>query len=75
MVTFACFLKLCLFVEMQTVLYKEDWIGLKALDEGGRVTYIAFPGDHLSINDLEVKDFVVPYLTGSSPMSSAYRVI
>jgi palmitoyl-protein thioesterase len=61
-------LKLCLFIEMQTNLYKEDWIGLRALDESGRVTYIAFPGDHLSINDLEIKDFVIPYLR-SSPSS------
>jgi len=52
---------------MQTDLYKEDWIGLRALDEAGRVTYIAFPGDHLNINDLELKDSVVPYLTRSSP--------
>lgn len=50
----------------ETNLYKEDWIGLRALDESGRVTYIAFPGDHLSINDLEIKDFVIPYLRSSS---------
>ncbi|KAG0588764.1 hypothetical protein KC19_2G267000 [Ceratodon purpureus] len=49
----------------ETDLYKEDWIGLRALDEGGRVTYIAFPGDHLSINDLEVRDFIIPYLKSS----------
>lgn len=49
----------------ETDLYKEDWIGLRALDESGRVTYIAFPGDHLSINDLEIRDYVVPYLQSS----------
>ncbi|KAG0627682.1 hypothetical protein M758_2G220300 [Ceratodon purpureus] len=52
-------------VLIMTDLYKEDWIGLRALDEGGRVTYIAFPGDHLSINDLEVRDFIIPYLKSS----------
>lgn len=58
-------MKLRSFIEMQTDLYKEDWIGLRALDESGRVTYLAFPGDHLSINDLEIRDFVVPYLKSS----------
>uniref|UniRef100_A0A7I4F4V2 Palmitoyl-protein thioesterase 1 n=1 Tax=Physcomitrium patens TaxID=3218 RepID=A0A7I4F4V2_PHYPA len=52
----------------RTDLYKEDWIGLRTLDEAGRVTYIAFPGDHLSINDVQLKKFVVPYLR-SSPIA------
>ena len=60
---------------MQTDLYKEDWIGLRALDEAGRVKYIAFPGDHLSINDLELKEYVVPYLTRSSPSVHSWSEI
>ena len=50
----------------QTDLYKEDWIGLRALDEKGRVSYVSFPGDHLSINESEIEEFVVPYLIASS---------
>jgi palmitoyl-protein thioesterase len=50
----------------ETDLYKEDWIGLRTLDQSGRVSYITFPGDHLSINDAEIRDYIVPYLTWNS---------
>lgn len=59
----------------ETDLYKEDWIGLRALDEAGRVKYIAFPGDHLRINDLELKQYVVPYLTRSTPSVHSWSEI
>ncbi|KAK7820365.1 palmitoyl-protein thioesterase 3 [Quercus suber] len=34
----------------QKQLYIEDWIGLKTLDEAGRVKYISVPGYHLDIS-------------------------
>ncbi|CAI9095687.1 OLC1v1031683C1, partial [Oldenlandia corymbosa var. corymbosa] len=46
----------------QTDLYKEDWIGLKTLDEAGRVKYIQVPGNHLGISKGDMKTYVVPYL-------------
>ncbi|XP_034215774.1 palmitoyl-protein thioesterase 1-like isoform X4 [Prunus dulcis] len=46
----------------QTNLYKEDWIGLRALDEAGRVKYISVPGGHLGISTSDMMKHVVPYL-------------
>ncbi|XP_010434661.1 PREDICTED: palmitoyl-protein thioesterase 1-like [Camelina sativa] len=46
----------------QTKLYKEDWIGLKALDVAGKVKFESVLGDHLDISDEEVEEYVVPYL-------------
>lgn len=34
----------------ETQLYQEDWIGLKQLDESGRLHVIEVPGNHLQIN-------------------------
>ncbi|KAK1424060.1 hypothetical protein QVD17_19372 [Tagetes erecta] len=46
----------------QTKLYVEDWIGLKTLDEAGRVKYINVSGNHLGISDNDIKKHVIPYL-------------
>ncbi|PON33621.1 Palmitoyl protein thioesterase [Trema orientale] len=46
----------------QTKLYTEDWIGLKTLDEAGRVKYINVSGGHLGISKSDMKKHVVPYL-------------
>lgn len=46
----------------QTKLYTEDWIGLKTLDEAGRVKYINVSGGHLGISPRDMKKHVVPYL-------------
>ena len=50
------------YIVQQTKLYREDWIGLKALDAAGKVKFESVLGDHLSISDEEVVEFVVPYL-------------
>ncbi|KAL4570941.1 hypothetical protein LXL04_026606 [Taraxacum kok-saghyz] len=47
----------------QTRLYIEDWIGLKTLDQSGRVKYINVSGNHLQISDNDIKKHVIPYLT------------
>lgn len=47
---------------MQTKLYKEDWIGLKKLDEAGKVKFISVAGNHLGISGSDMKKYVVPYL-------------
>lgn len=46
----------------QTKLYTEDWIGLKTLDDAGRVKYISVPGNHLGISHSDMKQYVAPYL-------------
>ncbi|KAH1267388.1 Palmitoyl-protein thioesterase 1 [Glycine max] len=45
-----------------TELYIEDWIGLRTLDEAGKVHFISVPGNHLGISQEDMKKHVVPYL-------------
>ncbi|KFK24041.1 hypothetical protein AALP_AAs42697U000100 [Arabis alpina] len=49
----------------QTKLYIEDWIGLKTLDDAGKVKYVSVSGDHLNIAYEDVVKYVVPYLIQS----------
>lgn len=51
---------------MQTDLFTEDWIGLRTLDEAGRVKYISVAGGHLGISTSDMKKHVVPYLQDSA---------
>lgn len=46
----------------ETELYIEDWIGLKTLDEAGRVKFINVSGGHLDISESDMKRYIVPYL-------------
>ncbi|XP_022158107.1 palmitoyl-protein thioesterase 1-like [Momordica charantia] len=46
----------------ETELYKEDWIGLRSLDERGKVVYETVPGVHADSPDETLNKFVVPYL-------------
>ncbi|XP_057976263.1 uncharacterized protein LOC131163645 [Malania oleifera] len=50
----------------KTKLYAEDWIGLKTLDEAGRVKFISVQGNHLGISETDVKKYVIPYLIGKA---------
>ncbi|KAL9260723.1 hypothetical protein AKJ16_DCAP17030 [Drosera capensis] len=56
------------FHPLQTELYIEDWIGLKTLDEAGKVEfeYFKVPGGHLAITESEMEKYIVPYLGDSS---------
>lgn len=47
---------------LQTLLYIEDWIGLRTLDEAGKVKFISVPGGHLKITVNEMREYIVPYL-------------
>lgn len=51
-----------MFIFLQTKLYTEDWIGLKTLDEAGKVKFISVPGNHLQISRSNLKKYVIPYL-------------
>ncbi|CAA7405393.1 unnamed protein product [Spirodela intermedia] len=46
----------------ETLLYKEDWIGLKVLNEAGRVKFVSVAGNHLGISRADMREHVVPYL-------------
>ncbi|KAL7158418.1 hypothetical protein ABFS83_02G142200 [Erythranthe nasuta] len=46
----------------ETTLYTEDWIGLKALDEAGKVKFVNVSGGHLDISYDEMEKYVLPYL-------------
>ncbi|WOL10216.1 palmitoyl-protein thioesterase 1-like [Canna indica] len=53
----------------QTALYIEDWIGLKTLDDAGRVKYISVGGNHLKISESDMKKHIVPYLVEKPDMT------
>ncbi|KAJ0717233.1 putative palmitoyl-protein hydrolase [Helianthus annuus] len=46
----------------ETRLYIEDWIGLRTLDEAGRVKFVNVSGRHLDISDDDMKEYIVSYL-------------
>ncbi|KAM3322114.1 palmitoyl-protein thioesterase 1 [Capsicum chacoense] len=50
----------------QTQLYTEDWIGLKTLDDAGKVKYVKVSGNHLQISSSDMRKHVVPYLAGKA---------
>ncbi|GAV82452.1 Palm_thioest domain-containing protein [Cephalotus follicularis] len=52
----------------QTTLYTEDWIGLKTLDEAGKVKFINVSGKHLQISQSDMKKYIVPYLEDQSSL-------
>ncbi|XP_026401364.1 palmitoyl-protein thioesterase 1-like isoform X1 [Papaver somniferum] len=54
----------------QTPLYTEDWIGLKTLDDAGKVKYVSVPGNHLQISRSGMKEYVVPYLKTHSQIKT-----
>ncbi|XP_020207029.1 palmitoyl-protein thioesterase 1 isoform X2 [Cajanus cajan] len=53
----------------QTELYIDDWIGLRALDEAGKVKFINVSGDHLDISRNDMKTYIVPYLTDQTSIA------
>lgn len=52
---------------LQTKLYTEDWIGLKTLDDAGKVKFVSVPGNHLGISRSDMKKYIVPYLEDEEP--------
>ncbi|KAL8495659.1 hypothetical protein ACS0TY_019681 [Phlomoides rotata] len=54
----------------ETPLYTEDWIGLKALDEAGKVKFINVSGNHLQVSYGDMKEYVLPYLMENATAQS-----
>jgi len=46
----------------QTDFYKTDLIGLRALEEAGKVQYVEFPGEHLQFTEAQIDAIIVPFL-------------
>ncbi|AEE83895.1 alpha/beta-Hydrolases superfamily protein [Arabidopsis thaliana] len=59
----------------KTKLYTEDWIGLKTLDDAGKVRFISVPGGHIEITEEDLVKYVVPYLQNESLFSSEHETI
>ncbi|CAL8134892.1 unnamed protein product [Orchesella dallaii] len=48
-------------------LYKEDWLGLKAMNEGGKLHFLSSPGDHLQFTkEWFTKNILSPFLNITS---------
>jgi len=47
----------------KTQLYTQDWIGLKQLDQAGRLHLLEFPGDHLQMDQESLDMIIDTYLT------------
>ena len=48
----------------QLALYKEDWLGLRVLEEEGRLVMLEQAGDHMDWQwDWFTENIVIPYLT------------
>ncbi|CBY11072.1 unnamed protein product [Oikopleura dioica] len=44
-------------------IYKEDWIGLKILDEANKLVFLTTPGGHMLFSDAWLlEDIIIPYL-------------
>lgn len=43
-------------------LYREDWIGLKTLDQAGKLSKIVLEGRHMNITNETVVEFAEKYL-------------
>ncbi|KAL4346603.1 hypothetical protein GQ457_17G020700 [Hibiscus cannabinus] len=56
-----------------TKLYTEDWIGLKTLDDAGKVHYIDVSGGHLGISNQDMKKHVVPFLNDGASMADSIQ--
>merc|ERR1711936_1547569 len=46
----------------ETRLYTEDWIGLKAMDEAGKLHLMEVPGDHLQLSQDSLDMIITTYL-------------
>lgn len=59
-------------LEMEnTALYKEDWIGLKGLNEQKKIWVSASEGDHIKFNQFVPGQYFVPFLFDKEFMDPA----
>jgi palmitoyl-protein thioesterase len=46
----------------ETDFYKNDYIGLKSLDDAGKIKRVEWPGEHLQFSNDQITNEVVPFL-------------
>lgn len=63
-----------MLVVVQSKLYIEDWIGLRKLDESGRVHFVSVSGGHLGISRKDMRKYVVPFLKDAAINVKARRI-
>lgn len=51
-------------------IYTEDWVGLKVLDDDGRLRFHSVPGDHMQISETTLKEVFEEYF---SPAEAVMR--
>jgi len=49
----------------QSELYQQDWIGLKQMNESGKLTFLATEGNHLQFTDAWFVDNIIPFLNAT----------
>lgn len=47
---------------LDTDFYQKDYIGLKQLNEAGKVKFVEWPGDHLQFSNEQIENEIVPAL-------------
>ena len=45
-----------------TDFYVNDYIGLRSLNEAGKVEFVSVVGDHLQFTDEDIENTIVPFL-------------
>ncbi|CAN1289888.1 Palmitoyl-protein thioesterase 1 [Linum perenne] len=53
----------------ETELYIKDWIGLRTLDEAGKVKFVTMSGNHLEISESDMRKYIVPYLQDNTSLN------
>lgn len=56
-----------------SVDYEMDFVGMRSLDEAGKLWFYSGPGDHMHLETSYVDDYLIPMLDGSmTPPASEY---
>jgi len=56
----------------ETEMWKEDWLGLKAMYEEGRLIFYHGPGGHMDLKLYMMTDYLGPLLNGEPHLPSQY---
>lgn len=46
----------------ESAIYQEDWLGLRRLDESGRLHFFSVEGKHVEIDYDWVAEYIIPFL-------------
>ncbi|KAJ2857507.1 hypothetical protein J3B02_000945 [Coemansia erecta] len=57
-----------------SLMYIEDWIGLRSLDESNRLDFVTLPGKHMSIGEENLREIVIKYFASGSDGSGGNQV-